>query len=89
MEMACFSLEDDDYGDMFITQSCHNSVEDKDELDNAMEQEDDLFLGVEPTDFDSPMKSIVSEKHDVNAYSDISDWEESDNNVIAKKENIR
>ena len=49
--MELFSLEDQDYGDIFITQSITKGV------DNVEVEEDEdnlLFLGNDPEDFQSP-----------------------------------
>ena len=64
-----FSLEDDDYGGLFITQE---SKEDKVPEINK----DNLFLGVEETDFESSCSSLVGNNSLLNChYSDISDEE--------------
>ena len=68
-----FSLEDDDYGDMFITQTPRN-VENSDvNLDNS--SDDVLLLGVEANDFSSQCTSIVKPLRDPQ-YSDISDTDD-------------
>ena len=68
-----FSLEDDDYGDLFITQKSNvvqESIE-KDENDDS-----GLFLGVAELDFKSPCKKLIPMDGLKNAiYSDISEDE--------------
>ena len=71
MESEVFSLEDDDYGDMFITQSGGQS----DNLCNEVEKsnkESGLFLGLEETNFSTPCVSQFKSVHNP-VYSDISD----------------
>ena len=65
-----FSLEDEDYNELFITQSSSNDV--------GMEVQDNdsgegKFLGLEKDDFSSPMVSLVG-AHGIE-YSDISEDE--------------
>ena len=67
--MEVFSLEDDDYGDMFITQSAGVS-------DNNSQKS--VIIGG-PMDFMSPCSSLVSDDNvATNQYSDISDAEDFD-----------
>ena len=73
MECEVFSLEDDDYESMFITQEVSNSQNLVGELDKS-EEGDGLFLGLSKTDFVSPCVSQVKPLHDP-MYSDISDDE--------------
>ena len=75
-----FSLEDNNFGDLFNTQSS-NSYQYKVKSDqNDMEVDEELFLGVNETDMSSPCMSLVASKA-VNQYSDISDWEESEETI--------
>ena len=74
MEREVFSLEDDDYGDLFITQQSSNDQNIKSNLDKS-EEEDGLFLGIETSDFKSPCLSVVSPLKNA-MYSDISDAED-------------
>ena len=48
--MDTFSLEDDDYGDMFITQSSKHNIEIVPDDDNSNKE---LFLGLLKNDFSS------------------------------------
>ena len=76
MDQEVFSLEDDDYGNMFITQETNNSENLVNKLDKSYD-EDRVFLGVNESDFAMPCLSIV--KPVLNAmYSDISDDEDID-----------
>ena len=71
-----FSLEDDNYGDLLITQSGGNSVVDK---DMEIDDDDGLFSGLKEDDFQSPMQSLVQQRGIENAeYSDISEAEFED-----------
>ena len=74
MEQEIFSLEDDDYGDMFITQSGGNNQNLATELDKSS-KDDVLFLGLEQADFTSPCVSQFKSVHDP-SYSDISGEED-------------
>ena len=75
-DLNVFSLEDEEYGDMFITQT---PPENKMEEDNCGENSknkgfDDVFCRVKTTDFQSPVTSLVRDKKfDIPVYSDISD----------------
>ena len=72
--MDTFSLEDDDYGDMFITQSSKDNVEIVPDDDNSNKE---LFLGLSKNDFSSPCSSLLKGQSDSNhQYSDISDYKE-------------
>ena len=73
--MDTYSLEDDDFGDLFITQS---STTGSDVVDNKNEEENQLFWGLNPMDMQSPCTSYVSNNVTENDYSDISDWEIND-----------
>ena len=53
--MEVFSLEDEDYGELFITQESKENVEEK---PLKMEAEEEKFLGNDPFDFTSPCVSI-------------------------------
>ena len=71
---SCFSLEDDDCSQLFITQSSNNSNkvigrEDSDEESVF----GGSFLGIKGTDFASPNVSVLGMP---SCYSDISDPEE-------------
>ena len=84
-----YSLEDDDYGDMFITQSSKEyDYSDKSEV-VSMEGDENLFLGVNTTDFTSPCKSVLDNGKQDSMYSDISDFEENDKNMENKNEPMR
>ena len=67
-----FSLEDDEYGDLFITQeSNENSVSEV-----VRNEEEVGVLGVSATDFQSPCHSLFDKSHGfLPHYSDISDDE--------------
>ena len=72
--MDTFSLEDDDYGDMFITQSSKDNIEIVPDEDNSNKE---LFLELPKNDFSSPCSSLLKGQSDSNhQYSDISDYEE-------------
>ena len=72
--MDTFSLEDDDYGDMFITQSSKDNDEIVPDDDNSNKE---LFLGLLKIDFSSPCSSLLKDQSDSShQYSDISDYEE-------------
>ena len=76
-DSSVFSLEDEDYNHMFITQECknnENSVMEVEESDGEL----DKFLGVSATDFSSPCVSIVKGVKPV--YSDISDDDDYEGN---------
>ena len=51
-----------------------------------MDEGENLFLGVETSDFTSPCKSVLTTKQEDSIYSDISDFEEADNNLAQKQE---
>ena len=61
--MELFSLEDEEYNQLFITQSSNNSV-------NVTENVGNSSILRDPLDFKSPCVSVLSDK-----YSDISDDE--------------
>ena len=71
MEQEEFSLEDDDYGNIFITQESSSNSDVVFDLDKSGENEE-LFLGVKLTDFKSPNVSQVDTIRNP-MYSDISD----------------
>ena len=87
--MDTFSLEDDDYGDLFITQSSNVSAGDSYDANKSMEEEDNLFLGIEPNDFVSPVKSILGADHTSTMYSDISDCDETEDRHAFGDEKLR
>ena len=60
MEPEVFSLEDDDYGNMFITQES-SQYEDLVEKEDKIDNEDGLFLGLSQSDFSSPCVSVLSQ----------------------------
>ena len=74
--MDTFSLEDDDFGDLFITQSSSN-----DNGNTLQEEKDgDTFLGLNQSDFQSPCSSVRSNLNvSETQYSDISDFEDDNN----------
>ena len=64
--METFSLEDEDYGDLFITQSTNDDIDKESECESGI-------LG-DPLNFVSPCASVVNTVNvNTNAYSDISD----------------
>ena len=67
-KMDTFSLEEDEFSELFITQESNRSVSNVSEEENA----DKLFLGVEEDDFGTLSVSIVRSK-EVPHYSDISE----------------
>ena len=77
--MDTFSLEEDDYGDLFITQEVNNG--DGKELVKNFDNQDD-FLGLNPHDFQSPCKSVVGAKLNECHYLDISDFEEEGDSKV-------
>ena len=78
--MDTFSLEDDDYDDLFITQS---SKEDDNSNVTVNGSQENMFSGVKENDFSSPCSSILNGNCDsANAYSDISDYEDESNEVV-------
>ena len=72
--MEVFSLEDEEYGGLFLTQE---SKENEDYLMEKKVGEDELFLGVEPCDFTSPVTSVRQKYTPV--CSDVSDNEFEEN----------
>ena len=77
--MDTFSLEEDDYGDLFIMQEVNNG--DGKELVKNVDNQDD-FLGLNPHDFQSPCESVVGAKLNECHYSDISDFEEEGDSKV-------
>ena len=71
--MENFSLEDDDYGDLFITQSSNDNGGSRLIQESS---ENDKFLGLNAGDFQSPCTSLVKSHLHSSQYSDISDCEE-------------
>ena len=67
--MEQFSLEENDYSDMFITQEVSDIKDNNCESDGEM----DKFFGLNADDFASPMVSIIDDKKNAPHYSDISD----------------
>ena len=59
MESEMFSLEDDNYGNMFITQESSKSEILLDELDES-DEDSNLFCDVRENDFQSPVVSKVN-----------------------------
>ena len=72
-----FSLEDDDVGDMFITQTPSvndGEVGESEKVEDLMEFSDKSQMGLQCNDFSSPCVSLLSKKKIEGAvYSDISD----------------
>ena len=67
--MEVFSLEDDDYGDTFITQTPSSDS-------NVELSQENQILG-DPMDFQSPCLTVLNKDNVVTAqYSDISDTED-------------
>ena len=87
--METYSLEDDDYRDPFITQTSKDDVGNVHNEEEPMEEDNNLFLGVDPGDFNSPMKSLVMAGVGSNDYLDISDWEETEASMSNTDENMR
>ena len=79
--MDQFSLEDDEYSGLFITQeSCENN----NDKGNKSDVEEDTFLGLDLADFQSPCSSFVKGQNSYQPQcSDISD----DENVFGKEKN--
>ena len=74
--MELFLLEDNDFGDLFITQSAHSSnVVDNNE-NCEMDIDDNQSLGVNTKDLKSPVMSLVDQNVKSNDYSDISEFED-------------
>ena len=59
MEWEMFSLEDDNHGNMFITQESSKSENLLDELYES-DEDSNLFCGVRENDFQSPVVSKVN-----------------------------
>ena len=74
--MSTFSLEDDDYGDLFITQESKGMDIDHGESEDQSCSGDNKFLD----DFASPMKSLVKGSQAI--YEDISEDEFVDGDKI-------
>ena len=71
--MELFSLKDDDFGDLFMTQKDNSNV-----LNDGINHEEDMevFLGNSNVDFQSPCVSLVGgAKVNEGMYLDISDFE--------------
>ena len=68
--MDTYSLEEEDMGDMFLTQQPRESSEKR--------VESDTFLGLDAADFSSPCVSLIREREACAQYSDISDGEPED-----------
>ena len=69
--MASFSLEEDDYDGLFITQEAKdNSLEKREDV----EEESDSYFGVDPFDFGSPSVSFMAARSTYQPQcSDVSD----------------
>ena len=77
-----FSLEEDDeIGNLFITQEPSHSVSEVVDVSKENESNNREFLGVNQSDFASPCSSLLNKEFQ---YSDISDDE-----VFDKKEDTR
>ena len=64
-----FSLEDDDYNELFITQVPKDNVD----VNKCNDEESgDMFFGVAKDDFQSPCSSLIN-RNEPTIYSDISD----------------
>ena len=71
--MELFSLEEDDFGDLFLTQKDTNNVANQ---DINHEDDSEMFLGKSEQDFQSPCASLVCDRKESSAmYLDISDFE--------------
>ena len=74
MEGDLFSLEDEDYNELFIAQQPSRNISDL--MDKSVENLDsgvDSFLGLSADDFMSPCVSLASKDKFNPQYSDISD----------------
>ena len=67
--MDSFSLEDEDMGDLFLTQNSSNLDKEEEKEDNENEE----FLGLSAMDFSSPCVSLIPQVEKSSHYSDISD----------------
>ena len=74
-ELNVFSLEDDDYSELFITQQPREILWDV--MENDKSDECSSVLGVKPMDFSFPCSSLI--KKNDNQHLDISDAEEFEN----------
>ena len=84
--MENYSLEDDDFGDMFITQSSNDNGGDS--LLMEMEESGN-FLGIDRFDFQSPCSTLLRSESDVAHYSDISDFEDDCGSNLNKSQDKR
>ena len=74
--MEYFSLEDDEeYNNLFITQTPKENVNGSEGSEIVKSNENDSFLGVNVTDFTSPCLSLTTKPLQSAQYSDISDEE--------------
>ena len=71
--MDVFSLEDDEYEGLFLTQE---SKEKEKDFDEKKVREVEQFLGVEPMDFSSPCSSLLQRRVYTPQCSDVSSDEE-------------
>ena len=69
--MASFSLEDEDMGELFLTQESRNL----DKIEDISGGKNEQFLGVNINDFSSPCVSLVRDNNKNLQYSDISEDE--------------
>ena len=80
-----YSLEDDDCSQLFITQeSKDNDVEMGEKNEGSSFNGDDLFLGLNESDFATPCSSLVTSEHSA-IYLDISDAEFEPNQTKSPK----
>ena len=77
MEPEVCSLEDDDYGNLFITQETSNVDNIVQNMDKSDDENDSVF-GIDAMDFSSPNVSVVKGHNAM--YSDISDVEDFEPN---------
>ena len=82
-----FSLEEDAYGDMFITQES-SQIGDSLGKEDKVEDEDGLFLGLSQSNFSSPCVSFVSQSSNNAMYPDISDAEDFEKNENSSTQNM-
>ena len=71
-DINLFSLEEDDVGEMFLTQQCRETYNEDEQMEESVG--DGSFLGLDPMDFESPNVSLVANSKPV--YSDISEAED-------------
>lgn len=89
VKMDMFSLEEDDnYHNMFITQTPKDTHVTSEDNYGSFSGENDQILGINALDFQSPFSSLVTNRSNVTHYSDISD-EEFDIPLSQNTRNIR